>query len=396
MERGYSKAVFLLILLYIGISGAYNLKKYSWNWVESTPKEAYLWIHPNCTDPTAPEEEQMDAIQSAYNTWYFVGTNFNFTYGGQSTENYFNPHNNQNDMCWNPGSCPGHPRAGATTQVWVFVGNKESIAQADVVFWDGYWVWSTATTPDSDKVDVESVALHELGHVLGLGNVTNTIPVMYESLAVGQTKRNLASDDIDGMKAIYGLVVSIPNGSNTWNVGTLYSITWGHDGVSDSVNILLNRNYPNVSGWKKIYSITLNDGIQPWTPTVPPSDSCRVRVESANNTFVYDASDANFTVAGYTVTSPNDSGVVWRVDENRLITWTSLGVTGGVDILLIRNYPDVSRVDTLFSNTSNDGFQLWTVTSPVSWHCRMKVQNDNDDNNYDISDNDFRIAPPIR
>lgn len=264
-----------------------------------------------------------------------------------------------------------------------------------MVFYDSLFVWSTSTPPDSGQIDVESLALHELGHVLGLAHSTTSGAVMEEGYDLGDVE-SLTDDDRDGMRAIYGLVVNNPNGSNTWNVGTSYNITWGHDGVSDSVNILLNRNYPNVSGWKKIYSITLNDGIQPWTPTVPPDDSCRIRVESDSNTFVYDVSDANFTVAGYTVTSPNDSGVVWRVDENRLITWTSLGVTGGVDILLIRNYPDVSRVDTLFSNTSNDGFQLWTVTSPLSWHCRIKVQNDNDDNNYDISDNDFRIAPPIQ
>ncbi|XP_030524823.1 metalloendoproteinase 1-MMP-like [Rhodamnia argentea] len=53
-------------------------------------------------------------------------------------------------------------------------------------------------------VDLETVATHEIGHVLGLAHSTVTEAVMYPSLSPRTRKVDLRMDDVDGVQALYG------------------------------------------------------------------------------------------------------------------------------------------------------------------------------------------------
>ncbi|PON59790.1 Peptidase M10A [Parasponia andersonii] len=57
-----------------------------------------------------------------------------------------------------------------------------------------------------NQVDLESVAVHEIGHLLGLDH-DDTVPdaIMYSRFSYGTTKRDLHDDDIRGIRALYGL-----------------------------------------------------------------------------------------------------------------------------------------------------------------------------------------------
>ena len=50
--------------------------------------------------------------------------------------------------------------------------------------------------------DLESLLLHEFGHVLGLAHSDNNKSVMFPSLAKGQIKREILPDDMDKFKII--------------------------------------------------------------------------------------------------------------------------------------------------------------------------------------------------
>src|SRR5207253_1131721 len=50
--------------------------------------------------------------------------------------------------------------------------------------------------------DLQSVAMHELGHTLGLDH--SVIPGTVMLAVYGGTKRALSSDDVNGIQAIYG------------------------------------------------------------------------------------------------------------------------------------------------------------------------------------------------
>ncbi|GMI78433.1 hypothetical protein like AT1G24140 [Hibiscus trionum] len=60
--------------------------------------------------------------------------------------------------------------------------------------------WSVAANPGS--YHLETVALHEIGHLLGLGHSSIEGAVMYPSIMPGESK-GLHGDDIQGINALY-------------------------------------------------------------------------------------------------------------------------------------------------------------------------------------------------
>ncbi|KAF8031798.1 hypothetical protein BT93_D0878 [Corymbia citriodora subsp. variegata] len=64
---------------------------------------------------------------------------------------------------------------------------------------DEHW----STSPSSYQVDLESVAVHEIGHLLGLAHSADQNAVMFAILEEGSMKRDLRQDDINGIHALY-------------------------------------------------------------------------------------------------------------------------------------------------------------------------------------------------
>ncbi|GFP94132.1 metalloendoproteinase 1 [Phtheirospermum japonicum] len=66
--------------------------------------------------------------------------------------------------------------------------------------------WAVDFTEEKSKeaVDLESVATHEIGHVLGLAHSSAKDAVMYPSLSPRTKKVELRKDDVEGIQALYG------------------------------------------------------------------------------------------------------------------------------------------------------------------------------------------------
>jgi hypothetical protein len=160
-------------------------------WNAHLPIKMYL-------DQSVPKEYYI-AIQAAMNTWEagighkifeIAGTNSNFA-PGQDGRNVIYWVSN-----WDNASVD---QQANTTLYWV----DNQITEADIRVDTKNFIYSFSDTPSSSEVDMESLMLHELGHVLGRKHEDNVPSVMAKSLADGILRRNLFAADLTDVKCEY-------------------------------------------------------------------------------------------------------------------------------------------------------------------------------------------------
>jgi hypothetical protein len=199
MKKEVSKshtATSLLIILSLSIFAlGYNISGYGWN---GSPEFEFS----NEAIHSVPPDWRA-AFESAANTWNNAGAAFSFgnfryntlfnSWGEGSGDSKNGIYRDQ----WFPTSELGATRRFVTT-------NGNFLVETDIRINDHYDRWVTQCPSNSTDRDVETTALHELGHAIGLEHTqsNNSGAVMYEEY-VG-CRRSLTQDDIDGLIATYG------------------------------------------------------------------------------------------------------------------------------------------------------------------------------------------------
>ncbi len=89
------------------------------------------------------------------------------------------------------------------------------------------------------------------------------------------------------------LTVTSPNGGETWQVDSVYNITWTSNGTSGNVYIEYSAN--NGTGWSFVTASTTDNGTYAWTIPNTPSTNCLVRITDSDGDPT-DVSDAVFTI----------------------------------------------------------------------------------------------------
>lgn len=144
------------------------------------------------------------AVDAGFTTWSnaVCGTAWRASNAGNSTLARIGQGDSERTILWVSGSWPAelgdvNSVIGVTTPVWRSGGY---FFDADIQFNNVGFRWNT--TGSSGYVDAQSIATHEEGHFLGLDHTTVRGAIMYPSYS-GGTIRNLASDDANGVCALY-------------------------------------------------------------------------------------------------------------------------------------------------------------------------------------------------
>jgi hypothetical protein len=169
------------------------------------------WRHPpypevryRINENTADCEGEGAAVQAAAAAWSASGANFSFVYDGASGASG-SSNNGVNDICWGSLS----DGTVALSSIW-YNPDTLVISECDLVFNDNY-NWSSSDTPDNTAYDIQTLALHELGHFLMLNDLYRSEDrdkAMYGIAIPGWIKRALHPDDIAGIRDVYGAAAS--------------------------------------------------------------------------------------------------------------------------------------------------------------------------------------------
>ncbi len=131
-------------------------------------------------------------VQAAAATWSNAGANFSFGYSGPHSRNGTASLNQVNEIMW---ADLGTTSALALATIWC---SGTTIIEADMVM-NTRFNW---TTNPFSYHDVQTVALHEFGHWIGLNHSPDYNSIMYYQYK--GTQRQLSPDDIAGIQFIYG------------------------------------------------------------------------------------------------------------------------------------------------------------------------------------------------
>ena len=116
---------------------------------------------------------------------------------------------------WRPANDPDHSMIGGILAHSDFPPGCGVISDAlpkPVHFDDSEHAWSVGAVPGA--FDIETVALHELGHILGLQHSDVPGSVMFPTVDDNTTNRVLTPDDLAGIRSLYPTAV-LANGTYT-------------------------------------------------------------------------------------------------------------------------------------------------------------------------------------
>jgi hypothetical protein len=181
------------------------------------------------------------------------------------------------------------------------------------------------------------------------------------------------------------ITISSPNGGETLVLGTTHDITWTAAGLSENIHIVLQKDGTNIA----LIAKNIDPGLGSYTWTV--GDCLKGAVTTGadykiliieKGSIVSDKSNDFFTISSpsITVTSPN-GGEVWTLGTTENITWTSVGLSNNIHIVLRQNGINVALIAKNID--PNPGSYTWTVgdclkgTVTPGANCRILIKEKN-------------------
>ena len=105
----------------------------------------------------------------------------------------------------------GHSFGSSTLAVTSYSYSGSTMTEGDIVF-NTAWTWDSYRGSLRSAIDIQRVALHELGHLIGLAHSSVSNAIMYPSI---NDSYLLTADDISGIQSLYGAPTSSPTPTPT-------------------------------------------------------------------------------------------------------------------------------------------------------------------------------------
>lgn len=183
--RSRAKILVSVCLLLTSLGYAYNLMGPKW---PAFPVGYAI-------NPSGGVAGNESSIQAGFSTWEALsGVTVSFGYGGTTSRGI--GFDGFNTVAW--GTSINTAGTLAVTLVWG-VGSP-NIVEADMEFNTGF-AWSTNAPMFPSPYDIQTVALHEAGHFIGIDHTSDTSAIMYPSYQ--SRNRNLGQDDVAAARALY-------------------------------------------------------------------------------------------------------------------------------------------------------------------------------------------------
>ncbi|MCK9426589.1 MAG: FG-GAP-like repeat-containing protein [Ignavibacteriaceae bacterium] len=188
-----------------------------------------------------------------------------------------------------------------------------------------------------------------------------------------------------------------PNGGEIWKIDSQQNITWTS---LSTTNVKIELSTDNGIVWSLILdNYPASSGSYPWTVRSIPSTMCKIKISDAANNFIFDESDAVFTIeisplgGGVTLLSPN-GGEVWLAGSTQTVSWTDANPTGFVNL----DYSsDNGGTWNRFVNSANSMYPTyqWGVPSLTGTFYKVRVTDVNNSLFSDESDAPFTITDKL-
>lgn len=165
------------------------------------------------------------AIQRAISTWANAGSEFGLAYAGPTTKTGF--------LLDGENTASFAPLVSGSLGMNSYWIQGSEIVESDIVFNSVDYQWADYGT--SKVIDVETVAVHELGHTVGLDDQYRDSPEVMAAYS-GTERRALTQAEVNGAVYLYGLKGSVaPPAPNVWSTShpdssawySLRDVTWG-------------------------------------------------------------------------------------------------------------------------------------------------------------------------
>lgn len=186
-------------------AAAFSTQGYKWANPAGTPV-TYM-LEPNGS-PEVTDGTDLEALRKAFGTWQSVACSY-LTFAEQPWQGPGSVSaDRMNQIMWitDAGLWPAGQQATLAFTYTFYDTGSGAITDADIIANSVNWQW---TTVDADvtpqKVDLETVMFHEIGHFFGLAHSTDQDAVMFPSNNKG-IQRAPRIDDINGICSLY------PNG----------------------------------------------------------------------------------------------------------------------------------------------------------------------------------------